>query len=78
MTGIIQRLVEAGYVMRIPGAKDRRIIRIKLTPKALNLVKRINLRRQKMISRIFSKLSSDKRQQYLEILERIRDILARG
>jgi DNA-binding MarR family transcriptional regulator len=74
-TGIIDRLVKCGYIKRAHEPNDRRIIKIKSTSKGMELTKRINSQRHKMIINIFSKLSSTERNDYLRVLMRIRDIL---
>jgi DNA-binding MarR family transcriptional regulator len=78
MTGIIDRLVKYGYVLRSADSDDRRIIRIKLTPGGQELLKKINQQRRQMIIKIFDKLSEGDRKDYLRILMQIKDILARG
>jgi len=75
MTGIVERLVKYGYVLRTYDAQDRRIIRIKITSKGTDLVKKINQQRRRMIINIFGKISEGERQDYLKILMRVRDIL---
>ncbi len=77
MTGIIERLVKSGHCIRIYDAKDRRIIKIKLTAKGANLVKAINEGKRQMIIKIFGKISETDRQDYLRILLQIKDILLR-
>lgn len=75
MTGIVARLVKYGYVLRVFDPQDRRIIKIKLTSKGNELVRRINQQRQQMIIKIFGRLSEADRWNYLKILLRIHDIL---
>lgn len=77
MTGITDRLVRGNYVVRNHDTKDRRVINIKLTSKGVNLVKRINQQRREMVIKIFGKISQPERENYLNILMRIRDILIR-
>ncbi len=73
-TGIVDRLVKCGYIKRAHEPNDRRIVRIKSTPKGIELTKRINSQRRKMIINIFSRLSSSERDDYLRVLMRVRDI----
>lgn len=73
MTGIIDRLVRDGYVMRIPDPDDRRVIKIKLTAKGSSAVKNILEQRRRLITKIFGVLSRDEREEYLKILTRIQD-----
>ena len=75
MTGIIERLVRYGYVLRISEPNDRRIIKIKLTSKGAVIVKKINQQKRRMIIDIFSKLPQQERDDYLRIILHIRDIL---
>jgi len=74
-TGIVDRLVKYGYIQRIFDAADRRIIRIKLTPRGAELVKKVNLEKKKRVMEVFGRLSDPEREQYLTILSRINDIL---
>jgi len=75
MTGIINRLVRGGYLQRIYDSKDRRTIKVKLTAKGAELVKKINSQRRQMIVKIFSRITEPERQSYLMILTKIHDIL---
>lgn len=77
MTGIVERLVRDGYLVRVYETKDRRIIKVKLTSKGNELVKRINQQRQRMIIKIFGNISEDDRKDYLRILMQIKEILTK-
>lgn len=77
MTGIVDRLVRDGYLVRVYEPKDRRIIRVKLTTKSDALVKKINQQRRRMIIKIFGEISEVDRQDYLRILMQIKDILTK-
>lgn len=77
MTGIVDRLVKYDYAMRVFDPQDRRIIKIRLLAKGLNLVKKINQQRHRMIIKIFGRITAKERQDYLKILMRIRDVLLR-
>lgn len=78
MTGIGDRLVRSGYLVRTYDSKDRRIIKVKLTAKGIDLVKKVAQRRRQMVLKIFGKISESDRQDYLRILMQIKDILVRG
>lgn len=77
MTGIVERLVKSGYAVRIFDPQDRRIIKIKPTSQGSKLVKKINRKRRDMIIKIFGEISESERQDYLEILIHIYDILTK-
>ncbi len=75
MTGIVDRLVRDGYLVRVFDNNDRRIIKVRLTAEGNTLVKEINQHKRRMLIRIFSAISAEDRRQYLRILTRIKDIL---
>ncbi|MEW6075020.1 MAG: MarR family transcriptional regulator [Candidatus Omnitrophota bacterium] len=77
MTGIVDRIVRDSYVVRVFDPQDRRIIKIKLTPKGIGLVKRINAQRRKMAMDLFSKISEEERENYLRIVTKIKDALSK-
>lgn len=73
MTGVINRLVRDGYVMRSTVPNDRRVIKIKLTAKGEKLIKNVIEHKRHMIAKIFGALSNKEREEYLNILSRIRN-----
>jgi DNA-binding MarR family transcriptional regulator len=74
-TGIVDRLVKYGYIARVFDPEDRRIIKIRLTPKGSSLVNKINQQKRQSTIDIFSRISEKERNDYLKILMRIRDII---
>jgi DNA-binding MarR family transcriptional regulator len=74
-TGIVDRLVRYGYVMRAYDPKDRRVINVRLTQKGADLVKRIGRQRIEVTREVFGKISREERENYLAIMLHIRDIL---
>lgn len=77
MTGIIDRLVRDRYAARTSELKDRRVIKIKVTPMGTRLVKNIQEERRKTCIDIFGRVSQHDREEYLRILTKIRDILVK-
>lgn len=77
MTGVVERLVRDAYALRVFDPKDRRIIKVRLTPKGAELIQRINRQKRNMIVNIFGKISDSERQDYLRILTRIQDVLTK-
>jgi DNA-binding MarR family transcriptional regulator len=75
MTGIVDRLVRDNYAVRVFDPKDRRIVKVRLTAKGIEWVKRIKHQKRQMTIRIFNKIPEAERQDYLRILGHIRDIL---
>lgn len=74
-TGIVERLVRDKYVLRQSEPKDRRVIKIKITTKGMELVRKVNQQRRQMIIKIFGTLSAAQRRAYLQILGQIRSAL---
>lgn len=75
MTGIVSRLVRMGYVHRAADPKDRRIIKVRLSPRGESTVEKVGEQRRRMIVDIFGQISEDERDNYLKILTHIKEIL---
>ena len=75
MTGIVDRLVKCGYILRVSDPDDRRVIKVRSTGRGDELVKKINIQRRHMIMDVFSKISQHEREDYLKILTRIHGFL---
>jgi len=74
-TGIVDRLVRYGYIVRAYNPKDRRVINIRLIQKGSDMVKRIGRQRNEVTREVFGKISREERENYLAIMLHIRDIL---
>ena len=74
-TGIVQRLVVLGYVQREYDQQDRRVIRIRLSAKGAELLKKLNQQRTQLLIKIFSQISEDDRGEYLRIVTQVKNIL---
>lgn len=77
MTGLADRLVRDGYLMRVYDPADRRVIKVRLTSRGNELVKKINDQRRKMVIKILSQISEADRKDYLRILMQIKEILTK-
>jgi DNA-binding MarR family transcriptional regulator len=77
MTGLIERLVKCGYVMRQYQPQDRRIIQVKLTARGFELIKRVTEQKRRMVMNIFGQISQAEREEYLKILTHIQEVLKR-
>lgn len=73
ITGIADRLVRGGYIVRVSDPEDRRIVKVKLTAKGMAIVERSIDQRKKMMIDIFGAISQEEREEYLKILTHIRD-----
>jgi DNA-binding MarR family transcriptional regulator len=75
MTGIIGRLVRDGYVVRISEPGDRRIIKVRLTPKGMRVVGDMIERRKQITIKMFGFISAKEREDYLNIISHISEHL---
>ena len=76
ITGIVDRLVRDGYIVRVSDPEDRRIVKVKLTAKGDNVVHRSIEHRKKTMMNIFGMISEKEREEYLKILMHIHDHIA--
>ncbi len=70
-TGIVDRMVRGGYLKRVPGEKDRRIINIEMTQKGKKIIDDIDKRRYRFIVDIFSKFKPIERERFLATMKKI-------
>jgi len=70
-TTIIDRLVKTGFVVRERGQEDRRTVFVALTAKAKKNLLEDHQRRRIAFNQVFSRVSSQEREEYLRILEKI-------
>ncbi|MDD2752723.1 MAG: MarR family transcriptional regulator [Candidatus Omnitrophica bacterium] len=75
MTGMVERLVRDGFVLRQHETKDRRIILVRLTARGKALVKNLSLEERHTLVHIFGKISEQDRKDYLRILQQIKTTL---
>jgi DNA-binding MarR family transcriptional regulator len=75
MTGIVERLFKNGYVLRIDEPDDRRIIKIKLTPKGAKVVKDMIQKRKDITIKMFGSITQEEREEYLKILTHVHEHL---
>jgi len=78
MTGMVDRLVNYGYVVRESELHDRRVIKIKLNLRGNRLVKKINQQRRNMIIDVFGRVSETDRSDYLRVLMKIKEVLTKN
>ena len=75
MTGVVDRLVRDGYVIRSHDLKDRRIIHIRLTAKGKKTIHSAIEDRKKVTMKMFAAITQEERDSYLSILEHIKEHL---
>ncbi len=74
-TGLLDRLIAQGLAARYGDRKDRRVIRVNLTPKGRRILANIWNEKKRMIISVFGQLSPARREQYLGTLEHVVRIL---
>ena len=77
ITGVIDRLMRDGYLRRTHDKKDRRAVNVELTNKGKELVEHLRSEINKRWYRILIHLSEEEREDYLRILKRIVEVLAK-
>jgi DNA-binding MarR family transcriptional regulator len=75
ITGIVDRLVRSGYLVRTNDPHDRRIVRVRLTSKGISAVRDAMERRKQVTIKIFGAISQEEREEYLKILTHIAEHL---
>lgn len=76
-TGVVERLVKAGYAGRRFDPQDRRVINIELTVRGREMVRKFKEEKRRMAIEVFKNLSQEDRKNYLRILTRIKDVLSK-
>ncbi len=71
VTGITDRLLRMGLLRRTRLRVDRRIVKIRLRPKGIDIANKLKNYKLKMIRRLFATISQKERTQYLDILKKI-------
>jgi len=77
-TGLIGRLHKIGMVKREYDDSDRRIIRVRLTPKGKKAIEASRELKLRSMQRAFSGLTEKERQDYLNVLKKIKNIVYEG
>ena len=77
ITGVIDRLLRHGYLKRTHDKKDRRVVNVELTNKGKSLVEHLFSEIKERWYRILIHLSQEERENYLRILRRIVEVLAK-
>ena len=73
ITGRVDRVVKGASVRRLHDPADRRIVKIRLTAKGENTVRRIVAKRKETMMSLFGVISEKEREEYLNILRHIND-----
>jgi len=74
-TGLIDRLITQGMVLRKDDEKDRRIVWIELTSKGKSIIRNIRKEKVNTLIEVFGKIAEKDREHYLNILEQVAQII---
>lgn len=77
-TGLVDRLIAQGLVTRRGDPKDRRVVRVSVTPKGRKVLDNIWTQKRRMLQEVFGQVSPSARAQYLATLEQVVKILGKG
>jgi DNA-binding MarR family transcriptional regulator len=77
ITGLVDRLEAAGLVRRERSTEDRRVIFVGITPRALDLLAKIDAPLLALEKKLLGGLTEAEQRQLLELLEKIRDHVER-
>lgn len=75
-TGLVNRLVNNGYLLRERGEEDRRIVTIRLTEKGTDLVNEVKAGLEYYVQRINAVLSDEERQMLLNVFFKVLNALS--
>ena len=70
-TGLVDRMVRQGMVRRTRSDADRRAVLVTITAKGRKIFLQICQQKQRGIAKLFSRIGSKERGQYLEIIEKL-------
>jgi len=76
-TGIVDRMVKAGFLKRVPDPADRRVINIRITRKGKATIGIISKQRRKMMVDIFRNFTSTERETHLNNMKKMYAIMTR-
>ena len=71
VTGLADRLIRAKFISRVRGIKDRRIVLVSLTDKGKDVVKKLQLYREKTVRKAFRNLTEKEQTEYLRLIRKI-------
>lgn len=70
-TNLVDRLVRTGYAKRERGTEDRRIVKVRLTPKGHHMVEHRRQEGTRYIAEFFTRIPPEERRAYLDVQRRL-------
>lgn len=72
-TGIIDKMIEQGYVLRERSDEDRRVVNVILSDKGVKSAKKVNSERVEMINALYTVLDDKEHEEYLRLFTKVYD-----
>lgn len=69
LTRIVDKLVQKGFVVRKADPSDRRVVRVSLTSRGEEIIKKLEETKRKKIASILERLTYEERRKILEVLQ---------
>ena len=73
VTGLTDRMIKHKLLLRNRNTEDRRIVWISITAKGKKIAKSLDKHKQRMIKRLFGHIGKKDRDQYIDIISKVRD-----
>jgi len=71
VTGLVDRMIEQGFVERERSAKDRRVVRVVLIKNGKAAIKHINAARKKIANELYAVLTEKEKQEYIVLIRKV-------
>lgn len=75
ITGLVDRLVKSGYVIRKPSETDRRVQYVQLEPKGREELENMTIAHESWLTELFEGLQEEELQQFNTLLDRTKRLL---
>ena len=78
VTAMVDRLIHGSLVERVRDAKDRRVVRVRLTPSGKEMLSNLMVIRRVELERILKSLSTQELELFLTSIENVANLLAKA
>jgi len=71
ITGIADKLIEAGYIERSRDNSDRRIVKLVITEQGLSVLETLRMKRKEAVEKFFENLTQDEIRHMIDMFEKL-------
>ncbi|TCZ77412.1 MarR family transcriptional regulator [Paenibacillus albiflavus] len=71
ITGIADKLIEAGYIERSRDITDRRIVKLVITEQGLSVLETLRMQRKEVVEKFFGNLTEDEIRHMIDMFEKL-------